>query len=44
VERAVEELENNLTYLEDSPPDKVAPFVARVKRIGERAQKLGSRS
>jgi DNA-binding PadR family transcriptional regulator len=44
VERAVEELENNLTYLEDSPPDKVAPFATRVKRIGERAQKLGSRS
>jgi len=44
VERAVEELENNLAYLEDSPPDKVVLFAARVRRIGERAQKLGSRS
>jgi DNA-binding PadR family transcriptional regulator len=44
VEGAVEELESNLTYLEDLPAEKVGPFAARVKRIGEKAQKLGSRS
>ena len=43
VESVVEELENNLAYLEDLPADKVSPFAARVRRIGERAQKLGSR-
>ena len=44
VEGTIEEMENNLLYLEDLPPEKIEPYGARVKRIGERAQKLGSRA
>lgn len=44
VEGVVGEMENNLAYLEDLPADKVAPFAARIKSVGERAQKVGSRS
>lgn len=44
VDGALQEIENNLMYLEDLPLAKVSPHAARVKRIGERAQKLGSRS
>lgn len=44
VEGMVEEMENSLLYLEDLPAEKIGPYAARVKRIGERAQKLGSRT
>jgi DNA-binding PadR family transcriptional regulator len=43
-EGVVQDMENSLSYLEDLPPEKIGPLAPRVKRIGERAQKLGSRS
>jgi DNA-binding PadR family transcriptional regulator len=43
VDGVVQEMENNLLFLEDLPVEKVGPYAVRVKRIGERAQKLGSR-
>jgi len=44
VDGVLQEIENNLLYLEDLPREKIGPHAARVKRIGERVQKLGSRS
>jgi DNA-binding PadR family transcriptional regulator len=44
VEGAVLEMESDLLYMEELPTEKLAPYLVRVKRIGERAQKLGSRS
>ncbi len=43
VDAAIEDMESSLSYLEDLPAEKVGPYSARVRRIGERAQKLGSR-
>jgi len=43
VENTVQELENDLIYLEELPREKVKPFLERIKRIGESTQKLGSR-